>query len=171
MPFDYAFRSVQSTKEVRLAVDFLAKQDLKYPNYDEWVGRVESELFSGYKKAGLAYSQGVLVGDIVWQPHKNLPRVRELKNLRISPQARGKYLAQFLLRQAEVEDRKEFDVLIADARESQTDLINMMADMDYQVLGKINLYEEGRKDVILFKCFDRNLQSGLIIKTKSSLRL
>lgn len=171
MPFDFAFHSVQSSKEIRRTVDFLAKQDLGYPNYDNWVQRTESELFSGYKRAGLAYSNGILVGDVVWQPHKQFPRVREMKNLRISPQARGRYLGQFLLRQVEVEDKSEFDALIGDARETQEDLIRMMQDMDYRVLGKIHLYDEGRRDVILFKAFDRNLRKGLVMRAKSALRL
>jgi len=169
MPFDFAFRSVQTSKEVKKTIDFLAKQDLGYPKYNEWVQRVETELFSGYKRAALAYSNGVLVGDIIWQQHKQLPRIRELKNLRISPGARGRCLARFLLRQAEVEDSEQFDAFLGDARETQVNLIGLMQDMGYLVVGKLNLYEEERRDVVLFKCFDKSLRQKNLIRIKSFL--
>ncbi|MFH1307764.1 MAG: hypothetical protein ABIH72_02845 [archaeon] len=170
MPFDFAFRSVQTAEEVRQTVDFLARQDLQYPHYDEWVQKAESELHSGYKRAGLAYSNGILVGDIVWQLHKELPRVREMKNLRINPQARGRYLAQFLIRQAEVEDKRDCDAMIVDARETQHDLIELMGCMGYSILSKLNLYEEDRRDVVLFKSFDKSMQDKLIVSVRESLR-
>lgn len=151
MPFDFAFRSVASTREIKATLDFLARQDLKYPKYDEWVQRVEAELFSGQKRAALAYSCGVLVGDVIWQPHKQLPRVREIKNLRVSPKARGRYLAQFLLRQAECEDRQDYDALIGDVRENQPSVIRFMQSMGYQAVAKLNLYEENQREVVLFK--------------------
>lgn len=172
MPFDYAFRSVQSTKEIRTAVDLLAKQDLGYPGYQAvWLPKAESELFSGYKRAALVYSNSVPVGNGIWQPDKQLKRIREIKHLWIDPRARGRHLAQFLVRQIESEDRQEFDALIGDTRETQTSVIRMMRDLGYQVLGKLDIYESGKKDVLLFKCFDRNLQSGLWTRAKSALRL
>jgi hypothetical protein len=169
MPFDFAFCSVQTSKQVKQTIDFLARQDLGYPNYDKWVQKVEAELFSGYKRAALAYSNGILVGDIVWQEHKQLPRIKELKNLRISSGARGRCLARFLLRQAEVEDSEQFDAFLGDARETQVDLIGLMRDMGYMAVSKLNLYEEGRKDVVLFKCFDKGLHQKNLIRIKNYL--
>lgn len=157
MSFDFTFRSVQTTKQIRQTIEFLAKQDLKYPRYDEWVQKAEAELFSGYKKAALAYSEGILVGDILWQPHKQFPRVRELKNVRVSKVNR-RYIAEFLVRQAECEDRGEFDAIIVDAREFQTDFISLMQNLDYRVVGKLNLYDEDKRDVVLFKNFSSNSQ-------------
>ncbi len=171
MAFDYLFRSVESSRDIRTTIDFLARQDLKYPQYSEWVQKAEDELFSGIKRAALAYSNGVLVGDIVWQQHKQLSRVRELKNLRVSPKARGRYLAQFLLRQAECENKRECDAFIADARETQTDLIRLMQAMGYSALGKLNLYEEDRRDIVLFKSFDKALKSKEVIRVKNYLEL
>ena len=171
MPFDFTFKSVQTTDQIRQTRDFLLKQDLKYPRYDEWVAKVESELLSGYKRAALAYSNGVLVGDIVWQYHKQLPRVKELKNLRVHPKASGRYIAQFLIRQAEIEDKRKIEAIIGDARENQFGLIALMQSMGYSIISKLPLYEESQKDVILLKASDKKLQQGIITKANDFLRL
>ena len=162
MSFDYAFRSVQDEKGVIQTIDFLAKQDLGYPKYDEWVQKVETELFAGFKRAALAYSYGGLVGDVVWQAHKKRARTREVKNVRIDPKERGRYLASFLLRQVECEGKGSFDSIIIDARETQKDMIGLLMGMGYSVAGKINLYEEGRKDVVLFKDFSNQNSKNLV---------
>lgn len=150
MAFDFNFRSVQTSREIRQARDFLLKQDLSYAGYSSWVQRAEAELFSGYKRAALAYSNGMIVGDIVWQMHKQIPRVREIKNIRIHPDVRGRYLAHFLIKQAEVEDRQEYDSLLVDARENQQDLIGLMRDMGYRPIAILNLYDDNN-DVVLVK--------------------
>lgn len=41
MAFDFAFKFVQTTREIRKTIDYLTKQDLGYPFYDNWVQKVE----------------------------------------------------------------------------------------------------------------------------------
>jgi len=170
MAFDHSFRSVQTTREITQTIDFLAEQDLGYPNYHEWIAKSEPEFFSGYKRAALVCSNGIIVGCGIWQRHKQLP-VMEWKNIRISPPARGKYLGRSLIGQVESEIRTESNIIIGDARETQTDIIAVMQSMGYQVLGKVPLYEEDKREVILCKCFDKNFNSGILAATRSSFGL
>jgi N-acetylglutamate synthase-like GNAT family acetyltransferase len=170
MALDSSFRSVQTERQIRQTIDYLAEQDLGYPGYHEWIARSEPELFSGYKKAALVYCNGIIVGCGIWQRHKQLP-VMEWKNIRISPPARGKYLGRSLIGQVESEIRKESCIIIGDARETQTDIIGVMQSMGYQVLGKVPLYEEDKREVILCKCFDKNFNSGILSAARSAFGL
>lgn len=151
MVFDYSFHSVQSSREIKTVVDFIAAQDLNYPGYKEWVQRAEAELFSGNKSAALAYSNGVLVGNVIWQPHKRLNRVGEIKNLRILPEARGRGLARFLLKQVECEGVQGVDAIVSDARASQRDVIDFFVENGYSILGDKSLYELDKKEVVVVK--------------------
>jgi len=65
MGFNFQFSSLQEVRQLKGLISFLAKQDLNYPGYDNWVQKTEYELDSGYKKAIMAFSDGKLVGDLV----------------------------------------------------------------------------------------------------------
>ena len=151
MPINFTFRSVEGRRETTQLIDFLSKQSLGYPNYDEWVQRAEYEVLEGQKKAILAKSNGHIVGDIIWQQHKTLPGTRELKNLRVHPEFRNRYFASFLLRQAEVEELGTYDKLRVDAREDQEEMIRLMLKNGYFIEGTENLYEPGKREIILSK--------------------
>ncbi len=158
MPFNFNFHSIESMSDVRAAIDFLHKQDLGYPNYGDWVQRAESELSLGYKQGIIATSGSRVVGDVVWQPHKQLSRVREIKNIRVHPDIRGRRFAHFMLRQAEVEQAGNYDLLMCDAREDQTEIIDLMTFLGYTSLFSQNLYDPNKKDVVMVKCLDTRFQ-------------
>ena len=117
MGFNFTFGEIGSGKDIGELIDFLSKQSLGYPNYSDWVQRTEAELLLGYKQAVLAYSEGRLVGDIVHQPHKIIPHVREVKNIRVHPDLRERGFARFMLRQVEIGARDE-EAVVVDTRRS-----------------------------------------------------
>lgn len=151
MGFDFRFRTVEGTRDVRGLVDFLIKQNLDYPRYDEWVQRAEAELVSGWKTGILALSDGRIVGNLIYQKHKELSRVRELKNMRIHSDLRGRYFARFMLRQAELGLGIDFDLILCDVRESQREIIDFMTIAGYKKIGLVNLYEEHNREVVMAK--------------------
>lgn len=151
MNFNYSFRTVEDRRDLRKLVDFLANQDLGYPKYDEWVQRTEFELISGWKTGILALNGGKVVGDLVYQQHKEMSRVREIKNLRICPEIKGRYFARFMLKQAELGLGQDFDLIICDARENQVEPIRFMLDSGYKRVAKLNLYEDHSLDVVMTK--------------------
>ena len=154
MSFNFEFRTVESRRDLVKLLEFIRIQDLNYPNYQGWVSRTEAELEMGWKTGVVAVSNGVVLGDIIWQSHKELPRVREIKNLRVHPVVRGRYFARFLLRQAEIENRRDYDSLMLDLREDHPEkiaIIDILVAMGYEKLYAVNLYAPNIKDIVMLK--------------------
>lgn len=166
MGFDFRFRDVGSRSDLGRLVDFLASQSLDYPGYDDWVQRAEAEIYAGYKRAILAFSSGHLVGDLVFQQHKEMARVMELKNMRVHPAVRSRYFARFMIRQAETEGRDWSDAVICDVRTSQTATIRLMGSLGYAQVAAVPLYRKDEPEVVMAKVFDKRLESGILVRSK-----
>jgi hypothetical protein len=151
MGFNFQFSSLGDVKELKGLVSFLAKQDLNYPNYDRWVQKTEYELDSGYKKAIMAFSNGKLVGDLVYQNHKEIPRFLELKNLRIRPDLKLRDFGRFMLKQAEVENSGKYDAIIVDCHSEQSEIIKFFESCNYMPIKSIPIYDKNTLEVILVK--------------------
>jgi len=133
-------------------LNFISSQALSYPNYSDWVYNVcRTDLDAGYKKAYMAWHSGCIVGDLVFQPDKYLPRTLELKNLRIHPDFRRRALGYFLIKQVEADARGVFDQLIIDADSKQKDIHHLLTFSGFQVLTKQHLYAEDNLDYIFVK--------------------
>ncbi len=161
--FDFTFKTLSSNRDLKKLVDFLMVQDLgdsRYPNYEDWVQRCEYELDIGYKTAVLAFSYGKLAGDLIYQPHNEMPSVRELKNLRVDPNYRERNFARFMLRQAEVEDSRSFDLILCDVRASQRPLIYLLTSLGYRTIQTVSLYEPNTLDVVMVKNLKQAAYSG-----------
>tara|TARA_Y100000034_G_scaffold125608_1_gene175563 strand:+ start:528 stop:995 length:468 start_codon:yes stop_codon:yes gene_type:complete len=152
MDINFSIRKVDDLKDLRLLRDFLHMHDLGYPRYDEWVDTVcIPDIEDGYKTAVIALHEDIIVGDILWQPHKEVGRVVEPKNLRIHPDLRERGLAYFLMKQCEVESRGDFSVIIADFPEDQLDMNLFLLRYGFRVLYSAHLYSENRRETIVTK--------------------
>ena len=154
MSFNFEFRTVETRRDLLGLIDFIRMQDLHYPNYQDWVSRTEAEIDGGWKTGVLAISNGFVLGDIIWQPHKELPRVRELKNMRVDPSVRERYFARFLVKQAEAEGRGSYDTLMLDLREDHPEkrpLMYMLISMGYNEMAAISLYDPNVRDIVMIK--------------------
>ena len=153
MSFSFEFRTVETRKDLARLLTFVRKQDLHYPEYQDWVDRTETEVEMGWKTGVIALSNGHVVGDIIWQPHKEIIFVREIKNLRIHPSVRERYFAKFLIKQAETESR-DYHALMLDLREDHPEkrpLMNMLVSMGYEKLYSVNLYDPNIRDIVMVK--------------------
>ncbi len=56
----------------------------------------------------MSFSEGILVGDLIYQLHKEISNLLELKNIRIHPSIRNRYFAFFMLKQIEKENSGEY---------------------------------------------------------------
>ncbi|MBW3022998.1 GNAT family N-acetyltransferase [Candidatus Woesearchaeota archaeon] len=167
MSFHFSFGTVGSTSELRQLVNFLMLQELRYSKYDLWVQKTEHEIDSGYKTAIVALSMGKIVGDLIYQPHKQLPRVRELKNLRIHPEVRGRDFARFMLRQAECEN-PDYDMIIADAHEDQKEIVHLMLNAGYSILASgVNIHDKNNRDVVFVKTYNKHAGQEIIYRAKN----
>ena len=168
MGFDFRFRHVEDAKDRGKLAKFLEAQNLSYPNYGDWIERAMVDLYRGYKSSIIALSNGVLVGNCIFQPHKQFPRIREVKNMRVHPNLRGRYFGVFMLRQAEVENRGNYDAMITDIRSNQPELIKMALFCGYTKLTRIPLYEHHLEEVVMVKTFEQT-PNGIFEPVKKSL--
>ena len=152
MGFDFNFRQIDSTQDIRKLIDFMARQPLNYPGYDAWLQRSEPELHMEYKHAILAFSDRKLVGDIVYQRHKQLAGTLEIKNLRVDEEIRRRDFGHFLLKQVEVEARRGgYGLILGDARASQGDVISLLRFAGYREVARAQLYDSNEQDVVMGK--------------------
>jgi len=152
MDVDFTIRQVDDLKDLRLLSTFLHIHDLGYPNYHEWVDCVcIPEVEDGYKTALIALHGEVIVGDIIWQPHKEVGGVIEPKNLRIHPDVRKRGLAYFLMKQCEFESRKDYSVIMADFPDNQQDMKLFLLRSGFSVLYSAPLYNDNRLETIMVK--------------------
>ena len=168
MSFDFRFRYVEDTKDRNRLAKFLEAQSLSYPNYGDWVERAIVDLDRGYKSSIIALSNDVLVGDCIFQPHKQFPRIREVKNMRVHPNLRRRYFGVFMLKQAEAENHGEYDAIIIDIRSNQPETIEMTQFCGYTELARIPLYEPHLEEVVMVKNFERT-PTGMFEPVKKSL--
>lgn len=150
---NFEIKTLGDERDLGLLLKFLESQPLKYPNYRDWVYHVcKAELDAGYKSAYVAWNNGRVIGDLVFQPHKNLPRTVEMKNLRIHPDFRRRDLGHFLIKQAEADSRGIFEQIIGDADAEQKDIHNLFRFAGFQLLFEQHLYSGSNLDYVFVKC-------------------
>lgn len=165
MGFSFNFRLLADRKDLSRLVNFLHTQSLGYLDYDDWVQRAEHEIDSGYKTAVLGFSSGYLVADLIYQPHKQLVRVREIKNLRVHPSVRRRDFAHFMLKQAEVES-PDYQAIICDVRKDQPEAMALLRLAEYVPIASVSLYDTNIKDMVMIKVFDKTTESGIVYRSK-----
>lgn len=162
MSNEFYFRGVESTRDIKDVTSFLAAQDLGYPRYDEWVQRTEHEIFSGYKKAVLCFSERTLVADVICQPHKASQYLLEIKNVRVHSQVRDRLVGSFALRQAEKEFGRGFLGAVCDAPAYRRDIITFLASNDYAPVATLPLYDSTQPDVCFIKLFNQKSRDHMM---------
>lgn len=105
----------------------------------------------GYKTGIIALSEGKIVGDLIYQPYKELPRIRELKNLRIHQDIRDRGFASLMMRQAERENYEDFDIIIGDVRSTEKEVIHLLRKMGYNPLFNAYLHDSHKEDILFIK--------------------
>ncbi len=149
---NFEIKTLGDRRELVLLLRFLESQPLKYPNYRDWVYHVcKAELDAGYKSAYVAWNNGQVVGDLVFQPHKNLPRTVELKNLRISQDFRRRDLGHFLIKQVDADSRGIFEQMIVDADAEQKDIHYLLRFSGFRLLFEQHLYSGSNLDYVFVK--------------------
>ena len=138
---DILFRNEHKESELGNVCDVLTRPrlwvptSLDYPSHGEWVEKVEAQLGNGQKRAMLAYRGNVPIGVCVYQRHPNIPGAIEIKNLSVTPDAQGRYIGAFLLRNTELEgtqnDFPECYILIGDTKITNLEMINFLIGQGY----------------------------------------
>jgi N-acetylglutamate synthase-like GNAT family acetyltransferase len=163
MSFYFTFTDLEDISQLRMLVDFMASQDLDYPHYDDWLQKTESQLERREKQAVLAFSDGKLVGNLVHQVCRDngLGNLREIKNLRIHPEVRERYFANFMLKQLYVECENKYEGLILDVRANQKETYNFLVYCGFIPVMNISLYEKNMDEIVMFKPFREKAELGI----------
>ena len=153
MGVNYTFRIVDCIKDLFQLRDFLLLQPLWYPKYEKWVVNVcIPDIESGWKTVILAFYDKKLVGDAIYQPHKELQGACEFKKMRIHQDFRRRDIGHFLLRQVEEESKlRGFSRVILDIDSEQTDIKKFLEFCGYNTLFQAPLYNSRRLDIIMGK--------------------
>lgn len=168
MPIDFTFRTI-GPRNLDSSFKFIKEQDLGYPNYDRWTEKTKYEIMSGTKQGYALYYYGSITGDAIFQPHKQIEGLIEIKNVRIHPKLRQRRCASFMLKQIEFE--MPWEAIIVDARASQIDIINLMVSQGYLPIAKTFIYDPHNQDIILIKLKNQNDRDRIIYNVKSTLNL
>ncbi len=129
---------------------------IDYPDYDEWLLKVEAQIAAGEKRAMLARHNGKGVGAIVYGIHKAQPNSVDIRNVSIAPDSRGRYVGSFLLRNAEIEaigiDFPDTESIFVDTKPANTEMLAFLGSHGYQQVAISDRYGLGTgPDVILEK--------------------
>lgn len=152
MDINFTIRQVGDLRDLRLLKDFLHSHDLGYPGYHDWIDYTcIPEIEMSYKTAVIALHNGRVVGDFVWQPHKELPRTVEGKNMRIHPDVKERGLAYFLMKQCEAESRENFNMIIVDIPSGKQDVKLFFMRYGFRVLYQAHLYSDKRLETIMVR--------------------
>ena len=152
MNVDFRVRQVEGYSDLMMLRRFLHEHDLGYVGYHDWIESIcIPEIEKGDKNAVIALHDEKIIGNIVWQHHKELPRTVEVKNLRIHPMSRERGLAYFLMKQCEAEIRKEVDIMIADFPSDQTSTGLFLLNYGFGVLYQAPIYEDDSLHTVVVK--------------------
>ena len=145
---------ITEPEEIRQLYDFIKACPLDYPNYLTWVDKCFIELEQGYKKAFAYKINDNIVGNIIFQMHKEYPHVLELKNCRVEPEYRRQKIFTELYNLVEKYARDYgFKSIICDTHSDNTIMIKTMEALGFKRKGEETLYSP-RLETILAKDLD-----------------
>lgn len=123
-----------------------------YPDYGAWLERVHRQLKDESKRAILALVRGCVIGAVLYQRHKTAPWALELKNVSVAPDLRGRHVASFLLRNAEIEGRADYGSMCAvvDTKASNSAMRRFLSRNGYRASITTDLYGLGAGEDVLY---------------------
>jgi ribosomal protein S18 acetylase RimI-like enzyme len=125
---------------------------LDYPDFDRWAEAVHAQLKTEAKRAMVALASGVVVGAVIYQRHRTVKHALEIKNLTVRPDMRGRFIASFLLRNAEIEGSADYGVheALVDAKARNAGIRAHLVRHGYRVRAVQDLYGLGAGDDVVY---------------------
>jgi ribosomal protein S18 acetylase RimI-like enzyme len=128
---------------------WVPRQD--YPDFMDWLHKAHGELQTGQKRAVVCLEGPQVLGSVIYQPHRALRGVLELKNISVRPEARGRLLASFLLRQAELAGiALGLRTVTVDAKARNFGIRSFLLSQRYRPSNITDLYGLGAGDDIVY---------------------
>lgn len=154
---NFVFTTDETCKRADEVLDYLRGPRLwipalDYPDFSGWLAKTHAQLKTEEKRALLALSYGNVVGAIIYQRHKTVPEALEVKNITVRPDQRGRHIASFLLRNAEIEGTADYQSthVLVDTKASNLPIRAYLGKNGYHVRGITDLYGLGAGEDIVF---------------------
>jgi ribosomal protein S18 acetylase RimI-like enzyme len=154
---EFTFTSDVAAARADEIVDYLRGPRLwvpsiDYPDFDRWAAKVYQQLKSERKRALVALSYGDVVGAVIYQRHQVDADALEIKNITVRPDVRGRNVARFLLRNAEIEGAHDFGshVVFCDAKIKNVAIRAHLLQSGYRVKRVEDLYGLGAGEDVLY---------------------
>ena len=143
---------VKDPEQKRKLYEFVMGMPFDYPDYDEWVKKCYRELQLGYKQALVCLLGDEIIGNLIFQQHKEDPLSLELKNSRVNPKHRRKRVFTRLYRNVErYAIEKGFSRIVGDTHADNNGVIKTSIRLGFHLESTERLYD-GRLESILVKC-------------------
>lgn len=124
-----------------------------YPDILNWAEKAHQELKRQSKRVMVALDHNQIIGATVYQCHKQKPGALELKNITVRPEARGRYIASFLLRNTEIEGQRDFGSshILLDTKATNFAIRFFLTKHRYQRLEQLDLYRLGAGEDVVYR--------------------
>jgi len=143
---------VKDEEEIKQLYEFIKKFPLDYPSYFDWVEKCFRELQLGYKKAFVYKPNGHIVANLIFQKHKEDPKIIELKNGRVEEHYQRKKIFTLLYKAVEDNARQNnFLKIIGDTHKDNIPVIKTLKELDFKIEAEQSLYEKSKLEIILSK--------------------
>lgn len=129
---------------------------LDYPDFDQWLDKTEAAINDNSARAMSARIGTQTVGAVIYKPLAEESSTLQLKNISLAPDARGRHIASFLVRNVEIEtighDFPDCDRVIVDTKTTNTGMIGFLLAAGYELASIEDLYGLGSgPDAVLTK--------------------
>lgn len=125
-----------------------------YPDYYDWLDKVYRQVKKEKKRAVIALSRNEVVGVVIYQKHLKIKQCLEIKNLTVRPNVRGRYVASFLMRNAEFLGEREYKCkkVICDTKAHNFAIRSFLLRHSYLPQGFSDLYKlKSGRDIVFTK--------------------
>lgn len=137
---------------------------LDYPDFDQWLDKTEAAILNNTARALSAYIGTQPVGAVIYKMCPEDSATLQIKNISLAPDARGRHIASFLVRNAEIEaarhDFPDCNQVTVDTKVSNPEMINFLLSADYNIDRVEDLYGlGGGLDVVFSKSLEANTRN------------
>jgi ribosomal protein S18 acetylase RimI-like enzyme len=123
-----------------------------YPDLEAWTEKVCAQLRREEKRAMVAIVGGSVVAAVVYQRKGGSGKALEVKNISVRPDQRGRHIASFLLRNAEIEGARDFGTsrVVVDAKARNLEVRSFLTRNGYVPKEVSDLYGLGAGEDVTY---------------------
>ncbi|MDD5651156.1 MAG: GNAT family N-acetyltransferase [Candidatus Nanoarchaeia archaeon] len=164
----YKIKLIKDQEEINKLYNFIKQFSLDYPDYNIWLEKCKRELELGYKKAFVCEKNNQIIGNLIFQPHKEDPLLLEMKNGRVLDEYRRKNIFSSLVKNVIIYGKENnFKRVIGDAHITNEGMIKTLSNFGFMELANETIYDKQIEKIMIKDLNETSLDvliRNLIIK-------